>query len=138
MRTIIFSFLMIIPALNAFSQADSWKIRLNNIVILSTKTEDETKNTRKIKSSEWKKSGYLQITYKEMSPGWSRSFLFFDETDQEVLRKDSTVNTKIPLATLRKLMKGKKELHIYTIAYPPDPNMGVRLRRVHLCTLKLP
>lgn len=123
----------------ADAQSDSWKIRMNNKILLATSHEDEKVNTKKITSSEWKKSGSLEIIFKEGEPNtWRRSFLFFDAEDNQLLSKDSTTRAKISLSALRKLFKGKKEIRIYTVISPLDPNIAIRIRRVHLCTLKLP
>ncbi|HEX7905285.1 MAG TPA: hypothetical protein VF487_15540 [Chitinophagaceae bacterium] len=125
------------------SQAqDSWKIKLNQKVLLSAAAEDEAKNTKKIKRIELNKPGNLEVLYKEMpvKTGWQRSLLLFDEKDMELWRKDnSKAITKISNATLKKLFAGKNKIEIYTISLPTDPNKAaaVRVRRVHLCTLEL-
>ena len=117
---------------------DSWVIKLNNKILLSTSEEDEIKNIKKITATEWKKNGYLEINFKEEYPNtWKRSFLFFDETDAQLLSKDSVTYCKITIVSLRKLFAGKKELRIYTIVYPPNSDIAIRIRRVHLCTLRL-
>jgi len=67
-----------------------------------------------------------------------RSFLLVDESDNEILRADSTLHARISLAELRRLFAGKKQLVIYTTISPLDPNLAIRIRRVHLCTLQLP
>jgi hypothetical protein len=124
-------------------KADSWKIKWNNKVILETNKNDEAANTRKIKMAGLKKNYFLEISYKESDAqkekAWKRSFIFFDENDKELLRKDSTRNAKITAAELKKLSGDKKKIMIYTIAIPTDPDLAarVRVRRVHLCTLEL-
>jgi hypothetical protein len=123
----------------ADAQNNSWKIKLNTKTILSTSKEDENANTKKIKSTDWKKNGKLEIIFTEAEPGvWWRSFLFFDENDNQLLAKDSTTHAIVSMAYLRKLFAGKKEIHIYTSIAPVDPSIAIRARRVHLCTLKLP
>ena len=132
---------MLLQAQNA--QPDSWKIKWNKKVILETSKSDEAANIRKIKSADLKKNYVLEILYKESDPKkekqWNRSFLFFDESDNEILRKDNTRNAKITAAELKKLFGNKKKIKIYTIAIPTDPGLAarVRVRRVHLCTLEL-
>jgi len=123
-----------------FSQAQtgSWKVMLNNKVILTANKEDAVKNERKIKQAEWKKSGSLEIIFTEDDLNtWMRYFHIVDEQDNEIFRKDSTTSVKIPLSTLRKLFAGKKKIIIYTTISPLDPNLAIRIRRVHLCTIKL-
>lgn len=80
--------------------------------------------------------------YKEAKPaaGWIRSLMFFDENDNDLLRKDSiSATTKIDNAAIKQLFAGKKKIRIYTISLPTDPNLAarIRVRRVHLCTLEL-
>ena len=125
------------------AQPDSWKITWNNKVILETSKVDEIANTSKIKSSDLKKDCFLEINYKEADAKkekeWIRSFMFMDESDNELLRKDSTRDVKIVATDLKKLFGDKKKIKLYTIAIPADPNLAarVRVRRVHLCTMEL-
>lgn len=126
-----------------FSNAqNSWKVKLNARVVLAATTEDETKNTRKIKRTELDKKGSLDVLYKsdKTNTEWIQSLLFYGETDNEVFRKDSVSGTtKIKLATLKELFGTAKKIRIYTISIPSDPNLAarIRVRRVHLCTLEL-
>jgi len=139
MKIAILFIFLIIAGMSVNSQ-NSWKVRLNNKTLLSAKEESETANLKKITAAEWKKNGNLELTYTEKAePGmWKRSFLFYDEKDNQLLSKENTMHAKIPVSTLRKLFSGKKELRIYTIVAPVNPSMAVRVRRVHLCTLQLP
>ncbi|MEO7393975.1 MAG: hypothetical protein ABIU11_03480 [Chitinophagaceae bacterium] len=121
------------------AQMGSWKIRVSCKTILATSNEDEKINTKKITAAQWKKSGNLEIIFKETDPDtWRRSFLLFDAEDNQLLSKKSTNHAKISLASLRKLFAGKKEIRIYTVISPLDPNIAIRVPRVHLCTLQLP
>jgi hypothetical protein len=139
MKIILAALACLVTCMQAAGQSGSWKIKINGKTVLSAATEDETANTRKIKPGEWKKSGNLEIIFTESEPDmWYRSFLFYDKEDNEVLRKDSSSKTKVSLAELRRYFKGKKEIVIYTTIAPQDPNLAIRIRRVHLCTLKLP
>ena len=129
-----------ITAFYAHSQEESsWKVKLNGKTLLSTSTEDEKINSKKITISEWKKNGSLEISYTDVDPSfWIRSFLFVDENDQQLFTADSTTKVKITLAKLRKIFAGKKKIVIYIVGRPTNPDIAVRIRRVHLCTLKLP
>ncbi len=131
--------LLIYLYLPAQELEDSWRIRLNNKLRLATSKENEKANLIKVKSSEWTTKGWLEITFKESYPGvWKRSFLLYDDQDNELWRKDSVTHSKLSTTTLRKLFSGKKEIRIYTTVSPVDPNIAVKMRRVHLCTLRLP
>jgi hypothetical protein len=117
---------------------DSWKVTLNNKTLLNSSKSDETVNTKKIKSTDWKKSGFLEISYTETPPsGWLHSMQFTDELGNQLLVKDS-VYVKIPIASIRKLTAGKKQLKIYMAISPSNPMIMVPSRLLHLCTLKLP
>ena len=117
---------------------DSWKISLNKKTVLISSESNELLNTKKIKSADWNKNGFLEINYKEADTGfWRRSFQFDDEVGNQLFSKDGSTNAKIPMSVLRKLFYGKKEVRIYTVASPLNPNIAIRIQRVHLCTLKL-
>lgn len=138
MKKLFLLLTLILTTLITDAQKNSWNIKLNNKIVLSTTKEDEEKNIIKIKTQEEKKDGYLEIKFTEAEPDtWWRSFLFYDEDDNEVLRKDSVTSYKIKLGLLRKSFSGKKLIKIYTTISPKDPNLAVRIRRVHLCTLRL-
>jgi hypothetical protein len=146
MKKIFLSTLIFFSHLLSYAQdkkSDYWKLTWNKKPILQTSTSDETANTLKIKAADLKKSYMLELTYKEADAAkgksWIRSFMLLDESGNELWRKDSTHLLKITAAELKKLFAGKKQLKIYTIAIPSDPDLAarVRVRRVHLCTLKL-
>jgi hypothetical protein len=124
-------------------KADAWKIKWNKKTILETGKENEALNTKKIKKADLDKKYCLEIIYKEADPAkekeWIRSFLLYGDTDNEILRKDSTRNAQITAVELKKLFAGQKKIRIYTIAIPTDPELAarVRVRRAHLCTLEL-
>jgi hypothetical protein len=118
---------------------NSWKISLNKITVISSSESNELTNIKKIKSTEWKKNGNLEVIYKETTPSsFLHSLQFTDESGNPLLIKDSTMTAKIPIASLRKLFKGKKQIKIYMMINPPNPMMMAPSRMLHLGTLKLP
>lgn len=130
---------LLFSTLFAVAQGGSWIIKMNSKTVLSTRQEDVVKNVKKINLSDWKKSGKLEIIFAEDEKNtWMRYFQLVDESDNEIVRKDSTTHVKISLIELRKLFAGKKTIKIYTTISPLDPNIAIRVRRVHLCTLQLP
>ena len=138
-KIIFFSILLTLSGLMASAQGGHWKIKLAGKQLLSTSRENEKQNVKKLNVADWNKKGYLEINFREDDAHtWYRSFLLVDADDNQLLSKDSVSTAKFNLATLRKLFKGKKELRIFTIVTPRDPNLAVRVRRVHLCTLRLP
>lgn len=139
MRKLLMAFILFFTVLICQAQGGKWMIKMNNKALVATGTENTAANTKKIRHSDWKKNNYLEIIFTEAEPdAWKRSFLFSDESDEQLMTADSVTKVKIPLARLRNVFAGKKELTIYTIASPADPSVAVRMRRVHLCTLKLP
>ena len=139
MKKIILLTCVLFTTLLLRAQKGSWIIKLNNKTICSTWQEDAKKNVKKIKSTDWKKSGKLEIIFTEDEKNtWMRSFQFVDEQDNDILRKDSTLHATLSLVELRRLFAGKKKLTIYTTISPLDPGIAIRIRRVHLCTLQLP
>lgn len=138
MKLILFTAILFITV-NTNAQMGSWTIKLNSKKITTTSKEDETKNCKKLKPADWEKAGNLEISFKEDEPdAWVRSFLFYDEDDNEIFKADSTTKFSINLEKLRTLYKGKKSLIIYTIISPTDPNIAIRMRRVHLYSFMLP
>ncbi len=139
MKKLFFIPFLLFAGLLIQAQTDNWKIKLHGKLLLSASKENEKANCKKVKSSLWNKNGFLEINFNEAGPDtWWRSFLFYDEQDNEIIRKDSTTYYKVSVSELRKLFGGKKEIRLYTTVSPKDPNLAVRIRRVHLCTLRLP
>jgi hypothetical protein len=141
MKQILLASILAIASVATYAQ-DSWVIKLNNKTVITAKKEDEDANVKKVKRTELSKAGSLQVFYKETEPrqGWRRSILLFDENDNELSRIDSlTAKSKLSNATIKKGFAGKNEIRVYSIALPTDPNLAaaVRVRRVHLGTLKL-
>ena len=139
MKKIILITALLFSASLLAAQTGSWKIKINNKTILTTSREDTTKNKKTIRLTEWEKRGNLEIFFLEDDKDtWVRSFLFYDRADNEIFKKDSSTHVKIPIQKLKKLFAGKKEIIIYTTISPIDPTIAIRMRRVHLCTLRLP
>src|SRR5215510_14087953 len=100
----LFSFITFLLMIQMAASQDSWTVKLNNKLLLSTSKEDEQSNAKKISRIEWRKSGFLEINYKEAEKSaFYHSFLFNDENDNQLLTKDSVVHARIAMATLRKL-----------------------------------
>jgi hypothetical protein len=135
----IFTILTLLMSTIFVHGQDSWKITLNKKTILTSSQSNELLNIKKISSSDWKKTGYLEVSYKETNPSnWIHSLQFADENANPLLVKDSTRTAKITIATLRKLFAGKKQLKVYMVLNPPNPKMMAPSRMIHLVTLRLP
>ncbi|MBC7949742.1 MAG: hypothetical protein H7Y42_17790 [Chitinophagaceae bacterium] len=122
---------------------DGWKIKWNKKTILEASSENEKANTRKLRKADLQKNYTLDIYYKEGNAKnqaeWKRSFLFFDDKDNQLLDKPEAGHVRLTSALLRKLFKNSKKIKIYTLSIPTDPDVAarVRVRRVHLATLEL-
>ncbi|MFM2337470.1 MAG: hypothetical protein RL115_663 [Bacteroidota bacterium] len=129
-----------IATVGLFAQKGKWKVCLNKKTLLETTQEDASKNVRTISLKEWNKNGYLELQYKETEKDiwFYRHFMIVDKDETDFYRIDSANTIKIPLAALRKKTAGKKEIYIYTTISPKDPTLAIRIRRVHLVTLKVP
>lgn len=126
----------------AASAQDSWRVKLNDKTILLTSKENEKANTKKIKSSELKKKGQLEVIYRDKSKDkdWVRTLLLADEEGNDIMRKEGVSNLKIKLSELKDKLGDHKKILIYTFKTPGDPELAarVRVRTVLLCTLILP
>jgi hypothetical protein len=140
MKNLTLLFIATVVTLCSFAQKGKWKVCLNKKTVLETTKEDEAKNVRTISLKEWKKNGYFELSYKESDTDiwFYRHFMIVDKDETDFYRLDSTNTIKIPLAELRKKTAGKKEIFIYTTISPKDPTVAIRIRRVHLVTLKIP
>lgn len=138
-----FSFVLIVlcfcTAINA-QESSSWRIYHNKKLLLFAKEESEAKNIVKIKTAELKKSGQLLIDFHEgeENKDWVRTFAIFNEKDSMVFEKKSQATIKIPNTTLIKISAGQSQIKIYTWSLPSNPKLAstIRIRRVHLCTIK--
>ena len=118
---------------------DSWRIVMNSKLLISSHVSDEKVNVKAIKSSEWKKNGWLEVNYKETTKSsWHHTLRFTDEAGNELLVKENETSAKITLSSLRKLFIGKKQLKIYIVISPSDPMIMAPAYIIHLGTLKLP
>jgi hypothetical protein len=135
--SILFSTL-ITMAVNA-QDTDSWLVKWDGEKVLSTSNEDKTANTKTVKVPSNPSKSKLEIEYKPRKESLKRSFILFGKNDNELMRFEDTWSAKICYADLLKSIGDEKQIEIYTIAIPTDPDLAarVRVRRVHLCTLIL-
>lgn len=114
----------------------SWKIWVNKKIVVKASEEDVDKNTFSLTTSALKKTGTLQVQYTEQdAAAWIRTFHFFNEKDEPLFTKDSVTNYTVPFSTLHKYAKGCKKIYVYTTIAPTNPNIAIRVRRVHLATI---
>lgn len=122
----------------SFAQ-DSFQVVLHKKIVMSSAEFSAEKNVKLIKSTDWKKNGYLEVTYKVASQSalWSYKLQFADEKGNMLMEKDSSY-AKLSTQSLRKLFAGKKQIIISIITGPKDPMMMAPAKMKQLATLKLP
>lgn len=117
---------------------DIWNVRFRGRTRMIARTEDTARNFVEIRKGELSKST-LEVIYKQVTPtaGFSRSIMLYTATDSLLWQKDATA-IKLTEGDLRKWMKKQPVIYIYTVSIPADPKMkeAVRVRRVHLCTIR--
>ena len=123
------------------SKGNTWTVEHNKTVRLKAAGENEAKNTFTIRAADLKTEGQLYIDYTEAKPlkDWKRTFAVFDEKDNDLMSYSGS-SFKISNGKLRSLMSdGITTIKIFTWALPTDPDLAsrIRIRRVHLCTIKL-
>jgi len=123
------------------SKGNTWTVAHNKAERLKATGESEAKNTVVIKSTDLKAEGQLYINYTEAKPleDWKRTFAVFDVKDNELMSYSGS-SFKISNGKLRSLLNdGVTTIKIYTWALPTDPDLAsrIRVKRMHLCTVKL-
>lgn len=139
MKTILTFLMALAFSVPALAQ-DGWKVVHHGKERLSTSAENPAGNVVTLKNADLLRTGNLVVRYKEQSAqdGWQRWIAVFDPEDNELF-KSRTTQLVVPNARLRALLKKSPTLKVYTWALPTDPELAarIRIRRVHLCTLKL-
>ena len=130
--------LLVMTSALGFAQ-DSFQVVLHKKIVMSSAEFSAEKNVKLIKSTDWKKNGNLEVTYKVASPSalWSYKLQFADEKGNMLLQKDSSY-AKITTQSLRQLFAGKKQIIISIMIGPKDPLMMAPAKMKQLATLKLP
>lgn len=123
------------------AKGNTWTVEHNKTVRLKASAENEAKNVIIFKEEALKTEGQLYINYIEEKPlkDWKRTFAVFDEKDNELMSYSGS-SFKISNGKLRSLAHdGITTLKIYTWALPTDPDLAsrIRVKRMHLCTVKL-
>ncbi|RYZ21606.1 MAG: hypothetical protein EOO16_12270 [Chitinophagaceae bacterium] len=123
------------------SEEASWKITQGKKTLLSTETEDEAANVITLRRADLKKNGTFTLQFKPaagQATGWKRTIGLYGAND-EILKEFSGNKLSLSSLALSGLLKGRKQVMIYTMAIPSDPKKAVlvRMRRVHLATINV-
>jgi hypothetical protein len=117
----------------------NWKVLFDERILLSTSIENKDKNQVTIELAEVKKGG-ISVSYEgeDLEKGWKREIAVTDDSENE-LEKRGNHKLFISSGQLKSITaKGIRRIHIYTWALPTDPDKAavMRIRRVHLCTVR--
>lgn len=134
MKQLFFIILIVSLSLVASSQ-ERWTVQLNTRAVLTATEEDTTRNVVKLDDL---KKGSLIVTYHpgKVQNERKRRVMIYDQNDQELYSKESHSIT-VPVASLKKWRLTSPVIRVYTIPVLGEEGANVRLRRVHLCTIKL-
>ena len=134
MKKISLLLLLVMTSALGFAQ-DSFQVVLHKKIVMNSAEFSAEKNVKLIKSTDWKKNGNLEVSYKVTSPSalWSYKLQFADENGNMLLQKDSSTTQ-----SLRQLFAGKKQIIISIMIGPKDPLMMAPAKMKQLATLKLP
>ena len=138
MKTLI-TLLLSVGIMSVTSAQDSWKLTHNGKLKLENTEEVPEKNMFSIRIADLSKKGALAVAYTDdEAKSWIRTIMIVDEADTELATHKGASYT-IPNTTLKTLFKKVSTLKVYTIAIPSDPKKAalVRVRRIHLATIKL-
>ena len=107
---------------------------------LKTAVEKTTGNVVTLNRADLQKTGNLSVIYSEQDKqaDWTRTISMVDKGETELHTHSGNLFT-ISNVNLAKLFKKVNTIYVYTWALPNDPELAarIRIRRVHLCTIKL-
>lgn len=119
---------------------NSWKVKYGSTVLLQASEENSEKNVRSLSKSQFTKQLPLTVSVSDPNreKGWER-FITVTGDNVELLRK-KTDNLTVSAKQLRAWLKEYKTLMFHTHSVPTDPDLAsrIRIRNVHLFTLKQP
>lgn len=119
---------------------DSWKVVHNGKQKLQTTVEKPDGNVVYLNRIDLQKNGTLAIIFSdaEKQAGWTRTITMVDKGETELHTHTGNLFT-ISNANLKKLFARVSTIYVYTWTLPDDPELAarIRIRRVHLSTIKL-
>ena len=131
--------LALVLSLAAHAQ-DSWKVVHNGRQKLKTSVEKADGNVVYLSRADLQKTGNLSIIFSdaEKQAGWTRTITMVDKGEAELHTHTGNLFT-ISNINLKKLFNKVNTIYVYTWTLPDDPELAarIRIRRVHLSTIKL-
>lgn len=134
MKTILLVAALGLSGLAGAQRTERWTVLLNSDVLLTAKTEDTAANV--IKAPALKK-GSLIVTYvpAQAQGERKRRLMVVDAADHELYSREA-FNIAVPVSEVKKWKLATPLLRIYTVPVLGEAGANVRLRRVHLCTIR--
>jgi hypothetical protein len=136
----LFTLLVALSLSLASSAQDSWKVVHNGKQKLKTSVEKADGNVVYLNRADLQKNGNLSIIFSDgdKQTGWTRTITMVDKGEAELHTHTGNLFT-ISNANLKKLFSKVATIYVYTWALPDDPELAarIRIRRVHLSTIKL-
>ena len=123
------------------SQAQTrWTVSCNGKAVLKNVSEGPQKNTFRIKRSSLSKTGNITITFASYDTSVIRTVMA-DDSSRVGLKSWEEVNKPLVIsnADLKVLLTGRNRIDLYVTQIPRDPEKAalVRMRPIHLCTIRL-
>jgi hypothetical protein len=119
---------------------DSWKVVHNGKQKLAASAEKPDGNVVTVNRADLSRTGTFVIKYNEAEPqtGWTRTITMVDKGETELHTHTGNLFT-ISNANLKKLFASVNTIYVYSWSLPNDPELAarIRVRRVHLSTIKL-
>jgi hypothetical protein len=144
MRYLILFLLVLSSLTPSFAQERSWEVYLNHRILLTGHDSFKENNyVIDIKSQSLDSAGFLHVECIGMEDSINglaciRTIEIAAKKYYTLYSKESTTVLEIDNASLKKLFDRGKKLDVYTWSYPPEgANIKVKIRRIHLCTLRL-
>ena len=119
---------------------NTWCVSIRGNTLLKNVEENLEKNVIRLNATDLNSPGYFRINFNWSDTAMRRSVLLRNAAGAELLRwEDVKRSWRIRTEELKKLVDKNPELSFYYTEIPRDRNqaMVVRVRPIHLCTLKL-
>ncbi|HEX6333442.1 MAG TPA: hypothetical protein VFZ78_04390 [Flavisolibacter sp.] len=136
MKLLLLTFSLLLTL--AMEAQDSWTVSYRGKTVLSATGENEARNTVLISRAGIGKSSIV-LTYRQAKPqkGWVRIMNVYSPKDEELYEIQAPL-IAVTATQLRKWASKYNTVKIYSWYVPVDPELKarVRVRRVHLCTIR--
>ncbi len=141
MKQLLFLFSLTCSILFANAQTDPfphWTLKHREAILLSAYTESDSANVVNVSGKDFRQGRYTFL-YEGVNKdsGLVRTIIIVDASDKELYRTNGSA-LSFSAKGFKKIVRKNGTVRIYTMAVPADPAKAavVRVRRIHLCTIK--